>query len=74
MSQQVELSGMHDHDTTDVDNERDDWQDDWQDELRGVGIPTPTTEGIFLFCASLVAVLFVVVVMLVEAWRILTNG
>lgn len=70
MSQQVELSGMNDHDTTDFDTERD----DWQDELRGVGIPTPTTEGIFLFCASVVAVLFVVVVMLVEAWRILTNG
>ena len=70
MSQQVELSGMNDHDTTDFDAERD----DWQDELRGVGIPTPTTEGIFLFCASVVAVLFVVVVMLVEAWRILTDG
>ena len=70
MSQQVELSGMNDHDTTDFDNDRD----DWQDELRGVGIPTPTTEGIFLFCASCVAVLFVVVVMLVEAWRILTHG
>ena len=70
MMQELELSGMNDHDTTDFDNERD----DWQDELRGVGIPTPTTEGIFLFCASLVAVLFVVVVMLVEAWRILTDG
>ena len=70
MSQELELSGMNDHDTTEFDNERD----DWQDELRGVGIPTPTTEGIFLFCASLVAVLFVVVVMLVEAWRILTDG
>ena len=69
MSQQVELSGMNDHDTTDFDTERD----DWQDELRGVGLPTPTTEGIFLFCASVVAVLFVVVVMLVEAWRII-NG
>lgn len=70
MRQELELSGMNDHDTTDFDNERD----DWQDELRGVGLPTPTTEGIFLFCASVVAVLFVVVVMLVEAWRILTNG
>lgn len=70
MSQELELSGMNDHDTTEFDNKRD----DWQDELRGVGIPTPTTEGIFLFCASVVAVLFVVVVMLVEAWRILTDG
>ena len=70
MIQELELSGMNDHDTTDFYNERD----DWQDELRGVGIPTPTTEGIFLFCASVVAVLFVVVVMLVEAWRILTDG
>ena len=70
MIQELELSEMDTDDTTDFDNERD----DWQDELRGVGIPTPTTEGIFLFCASCVAVLFVVVVMLVEAWRILTNG
>jgi hypothetical protein len=70
MIQELELSEMDTDDTTDFDNERD----DWQDELRGVGIPTPTTEGIFLFCASVVAVLFVVVVMLVEAWRILTNG
>ena len=70
MIQELELSEMDTDDTTDFDNERD----DWQDELRGVGIPTPTTEGIFLFCASVVAVLFVVVVMLVEAWRILTDG
>ena len=69
MSQELELSGMNDHDTTEFDNKRD----DWQDELRGVGIPTPTTEGIFLFCASVVAVLFVVGVMLVEVWRII-NG
>ena len=69
MIQELELSEMDTDDTTDFDNERD----DWQDELRGVGIPTPTTEGIFLFCASVVAVLFVVVVMLVEAWRII-NG
>ena len=70
MIQELELSEMDTDDTTEFDNERD----DWQDELRGVGIPTPTTEGIFLFCASCVAVLFVVVVMLVEAWRILTDG
>ena len=70
MIQELELSEMDTDDTTDFDNERD----DWQDELRGVGLPEATTEGIFLFCASCVAVLFVVVVMLVEAWRILTNG
>lgn len=67
MRQQVELSGMNDHDTSDFDNQRD----DWQDELRGVGIPELTTEGIFLFCASVVAILFVVVVTIVEVWRIL---
>lgn len=69
MRQELELSGMNDHDTSGFDNERD----DWQDELRGVGIPEPTTEGIFLFCASFVAVLFVVVVTIVEVWRII-NG
>jgi hypothetical protein len=57
-------------DTNDFDNQRDDWQDD----LIGEGIVVPTPEGIFLLCASIVGVLFVVVVVLVEAWRILTNG
>lgn len=69
MRQELELSGMNDHDTSDFENERD----DWQDELRGVGIPEPTTEGIFLLCASVVAVMFVVVVTIVEVWRIF-NG
>lgn len=66
MNKEVELCDMDTDDTSDFANERD----DWQDELRGVGIPEPTTEGIFLFCASVVAVLFVVVVTIVEVWRI----
>ena len=70
MIQELELSEMDTDDTTDFDKTRDDWQDD----LIGEGIVLPITEGIFLLCASIVAVLFVVVVVLVEAWRILTNG
>ena len=69
MSQHLELSGM-DHDDDSFDNDRDDWQDD----LAGEGLPPLTPEAAFLACASVVAVLFVVVLASVEAWRILTNG
>ncbi len=69
MSQHLELSGM-DHDDDSFDNDRDDWQDD----LAGEGLPQLTPEAAFLACASVVAVLFVIVLASFEAWRILTNG
>ena len=68
MSQHLELSGMDDDDS--FDNERHDWQDD----LAGEGLPPLTPEAAFLACASVVAVLFVIVLASFEAWRILTNG
>jgi hypothetical protein len=69
MYNELELSGM-DHDDDSFDNDRDDWQDD----LAGEGLPPLTPEAAFLACASVVAVLFVVVLASFEAWRILTNG
>lgn len=48
-------------------------RDDWQDELRGVGIPTPSPEGVFLLVSTVIALLFVVAVFAIEVWRIL-NG
>ena len=68
MSNELELSGMDDDDS--FDNDRHDWQDD----LAGEGLPPLTPEAAFLLCASVVAVLFVVVLASFEAWRILTNG
>jgi hypothetical protein len=69
MSQHLELSGMdHDDDSFDID------RDDWQDDLAGEGLPPLTPEAAFLACASVVAVLFVIVLVSFEAWRILTNG
>jgi hypothetical protein len=68
MSQELELSGM-DHDDDSFDNERHDWQDD----LAWEGLPPLTPEAAFLACASVVAVLFVVVLASFELWRIL-NG
>jgi len=69
MSHELELSGM-DHDVDSFDNDRDYWQDD----LAGEGIPQLTPEAAFLACASVVAVLFVIVLASFELWRILTNG
>ena len=68
MSQHLELSGMDDDDDS-FDNERHDWQDD----LAGEGLPTLTPEAAFLVCASVVAVLFVIVLASFELWRII-NG
>ena len=69
MYNELELSGM-DYDDDSFDNNRDDWQDD----LAGEGLPQLTPEAAFLACASVVAVLFVIVLVSFEAWRILTNG
>jgi hypothetical protein len=69
MYNELELSGM-DHDDDSFDNERHDGQDD----LAGEGLPQLNPDGAFLACASVVAVLFVVVLASFEAWRILTNG
>jgi hypothetical protein len=69
MYNELELSGM-DYDDDSFDNNRDDWQDD----LAGEGLPQLTPEAAFLGCASVVAVLFVIVLASFEAWRILTNG
>jgi len=69
MSRELELSGM-DHDDDSFDNDRD----DWQDYLAGEGLPQLTPEAAFLACASVVAVLFVIVLASFELWRILTNG
>jgi hypothetical protein len=60
-----------DHDDDDsFDNDRDDWQED----LARESLPQLTPEAAFLLCASVVAVLFVVMLASCEAWRVLTNG
>jgi hypothetical protein len=58
----------------DDDDSFDNDRDDWQDDLAGEGLQQLTPEAAFLACASVVAVLFVVVLASFEAWRILTNG
>ena len=78
MSNQLELSGMDTDETSDLDNNRDDWQDD----LVGFGNTSLGPDELFWAAATgiglgvlcVVSTVIVIGLVAVEAWRILTNG
>jgi len=78
MSNQLELSGMDTDETSDFDNNRNDWQDD----LVGCGNTSLGPDELFWAAATgiglgvlcVVSTVIVICLMAVEVWRMVTNG